>query len=44
MDKGRGKGFHGRRGCGRGRSQTKDKPEQKKDKPEHSRSSSQGHG
>jgi hypothetical protein len=37
----RGRGFHG---CGRGRSQTRDKSEQTKDKSEQSRSSSQDHG
>jgi hypothetical protein len=41
MDKGKGRGFHG---CGRGRSQMRDKPEQTKDKSKKSRLSSQDHG
>ena len=32
MDQGRGRGFHGRRGRGRGCSHTKDKPEHTKEK------------
>ena len=43
MDRGRGRGFRGIRGHGRGCSQTKDKPEQTKDKLEQSGSSSQDH-
>ena len=43
MNRGRDRGFHGRRGHGRGHSQTKVKPEQTKDKLEQSGSSSQDH-
>ena len=43
MDRGRGRGFRGKRGHDRGRSQSRDKPEQTKGKSEQSRSSSQDH-
>ena len=43
MDRGRGRGFRGKRGCGREHSLSKDKSEQRKDKSEQSGSSSQDH-
>ena len=43
MERGRGRGFCGKRRCGRGRSQSRDQSEQTKEKSEQSGSSSQDH-